>query len=443
MKFSFLRAIIHFIWFIRALLYPLLYVGHFFIPLIRRRWQLERQILYAKTVNFDYAFSVSSEGEFEQILPLLNILLSANARIQIVYSSPSLTKKITEFHQKHFRLLAVYPLPLLTAPPWRRPLELLKGKYFFVCRYDFYPEIVYYLLGHSAINVLLSGTLKSHQDLLQKRQGFLYYLYGGIYRQFDLILPATDLDHLRFDQLLPGFSGKILPAMDFRVIQIGQRLKLLDQNPKFPHKLGQALAHFMGKKIIIGSAWPQEIDLLANSQFISQLQENKYLLLIAPHRLDTESVGQLKKLILQKISTSSISMYEVRDDLLTSNEWQERFTQGPSVILMLIPGILCELYRSFDLAIVGGGFGKSVHSLLEPFLAGTLIGLGPKVHRSTEYDLIAELAPANIRVWNSYLDVDLEDFWQQKRTPPDIDHFCQLMQTRLQTFLRMIGPFDQ
>jgi 3-deoxy-D-manno-octulosonic-acid transferase len=63
--------------------------------------------------------------------------------------------------------------------------------------------------------------------------------------------------------------------------------------------------------------------------------------------------------------------------------------------------MLCELYQYFDCAYIGGGYEKSIHSVLEPFLMGAKVLCGPKIHRSTEYDYIHEVAPDEIVVLNN------------------------------------------
>ena len=44
----------------------------------------------------------------------------------------------------------------------------------------------------------------------------------------------------------------------------------------------------------------------------------------------------------------------------------------------------------FGHAFVGGGFGVSIHSVMEPFLAKSKVMCGPKVNRSTEFDMIKQ-----------------------------------------------------
>ena len=52
----------------------------------------------------------------------------------------------------------------------------------------------------------------------------------------------------------------------------------------------------------------------------------------------------------------------------------------------------------FDHAFIGGGHGRSIHSVLEPFFGVSHIYCGPKVHRSTEYDFVKNKTPHFIHI---------------------------------------------
>ena len=64
------------------------------------------------------------------------------------------------------------------------------------------------------------------------------------------------------------------------------------------------------------------------------------------------------------------------------------FLNKPGVILINLKGVLCELYKFFAISFVGGGHGVSIHSVMEPYIAGSRIFCGPKVFRSTEFQFI-------------------------------------------------------
>jgi 3-deoxy-D-manno-octulosonic-acid transferase len=59
------------------------------------------------------------------------------------------------------------------------------------------------------------------------------------------------------------------------------------------------------------------------------------------------------------------------------------------VLLINRGGMLADLYRLGKVAFVGGGFGKGVHSVIEPMANGLPVLCGPNIHVSHEAGLAA------------------------------------------------------
>ena len=94
----------------------------------------------------DVAFEVSSEGEFEQIRYVLETYLNKGLLVELVYCSESLEHKI-EKYKKQYTNLRIFRLPLLTVFPFFKNTSLvswLTAKKFILCRYDFFPEVLFY-----------------------------------------------------------------------------------------------------------------------------------------------------------------------------------------------------------------------------------------------------------------------------------------------------------
>ena len=92
-------------------------------------------------------------------------------------------------------------------------------------------------------------------------------------------------------------------------------------------------------------------------------------------------------------------------DLSTCQNIFSKLTQKPGLLILTVPAILCELYTNAGNAFVGGGHGRSIHSVLEPYVGMCKVFCGPKTHRSTEYDLIKDYSTNQIHVVTN-----LEDF---------------------------------
>ena len=112
--------------------------------------------------------------------------------------------------------------------------------------------------------------------------------------------------------------------------------------------------------------------------------------IVAPHKLDKEEIQRmLNEMNKYDLSYSYIdektSEFEIIEALRLNKRQNHFFILG-------FRGILCELYSFFTYAYVGGGFGESIHSVLEPYLAGNYVFCGPKVDRSTEFKYIKDHA---------------------------------------------------
>jgi 3-deoxy-D-manno-octulosonic-acid transferase len=240
-----------------------------------------------------------------------------------------------------------------------------------LCRYDFYPHLI--LLGLSKKQfILLSASLKGKTN----PPTFPYEF-------FDLIVCASDKEKSNFEKLL----GDRVPLMtlDLRILRILSRLeKAPDTLSRISSYLEKIQGYPLKSRIILGSAYPQEMSIFENKNLIQDILKGKIHLCIAPHKLNQEFVDDILRSIPHNIP---VTLVKENDPMSTIG-----------IAVVLVPGILCELYSCFGHVFVGGGHIKSVHSLLEPYLAGAKIYCGPKIHRSTEFDFIVGQDPENISV---------------------------------------------
>lgn len=356
------------------------------IPKIRRRVLFELQNLEDKKCdikNFDpeVGFEVSSEGEFEQVRPLIEDLLKQKRKMQIIYSSESLQRQINELSR--FEEVRSLRLPLLTYNPWVKalnPTRWLKAEKFFLVRYDFFPELFLYGMKSNVKFYLLWGTLKG------KKKNF-DFLRRQFFSQFNHIIAATEGDAHDFKQRLHLTQ---VSFYDFRIEAITRRLMAAEEKLELTLGDSQGLKELLElfpheKRVILGSYWDDEpIE-------IEELTAKGYLVVILPHNLKNEK-REDKFYHFESQKGSRFSDY--LDPIFKLNR----------PIVLWEKGILCELYPYFGHAYVGGGFRSSVHSLLEPFLSGCHVYFGPKVHRSTEFDLAMEFDQSRMHQFDSLRD---------------------------------------
>lgn len=401
--------ILYLVQLLRAALTPILILLLFpFSKKLKKRINFEMNNLSApESKSFaldqiiaDVAFEVSSEGEFEQVKPLIDYYLKSGKKIEIVYSSDSLEKRLEKLGQEHSNLRA-FRLPLASFGLFQNILmqtqnvgSWLTSPLLILCRYDFFPELLLYGMQENHRFCLVSATLKN--------KNLKSWFLKRIYNLFDYILSATPRDDR--DLGLLGLDSSKHSNYEFRIIQIAKRLsnkdEKLDMYKDVVNWLEEVPRH---KRIVLGSAWPLEMDIFKDKEFIDDIKRGEYRILILPHLFSEDFETSL-------INTPSY-LYKDGDEF---GPTLAALKESPGILRLHVKGILCELYGLCGHAFVGGGHGRSVHSVLEPFLAGCQIYCGPKTHRSTEYEFIKETSPDGIVVIS-----ELESFYKTYKKSKD------------------------
>ena len=115
--------------------------------------------------------------------------------------------------------------------------------------------------------------------------------------------------------------------------------------------------------VVLGSVWAADLDLW--EPIVEEQTHVNWI--IAPHQWTED----LKKRIQEKFPQAQ--------------HWSsEKNTSISNVVVLDVVGVLSRLYRFANAAYVGGGFGRGVHSVLEPAAAGIPVAFGPKHANSRE-----------------------------------------------------------
>lgn len=383
--------------FTRLFYYP---VFNWMLPLImpklRERMRFEKKNLTdPASVSFHktnevakYAFEFSSEGELEQVRPLIMRALQNQEKVELLFSSESVEhqcEKIYKMYPSKVRYLRLYLVKYNPLSSRYNVSHWLTAKRLYMCRYDFFPELIEFGSHKDVEFSLLWASTKTYQKV--KSKYLLKKFYEHSFHTFDKLIAATPLDHAQLIHDLKIAPNK-LEVYDFRPVQILKRLETSESilNVKL-NQLAQ-INKFLesvpfNKRIIYGSFWNNEIELFKS------IQDDSFRHVIVPHKLDQcQEIGEeLKKLAWARVCVVD---EKTNEDLSQYN-----------ILILNYKGILCELYPYFSHAYVGNGFGESVHSLMEPFLANCFVICGPKIHRSTEYDLISQSHPDHIHIIHS------------------------------------------
>ena len=390
----------------------------FAYPFLEKRIAFERKNIIDKECRSfkkdglvaDFCFEVSSEGELEQVRPLLEFFLRKNKKIEIIFASPSVEKKCLELAFEFPLLIRLMRLPVASFMPFdflffQSPWSWVSAPKIIFCRYDFYPELLLFKYLSKKL-ILLSAANK-------KPSWFKEQAYG----LFDLIVAANKKEEDYFKNLFPH---KKIYDFDFRVPRIFDRIlnshSSLNSIIEMKDYLSFLKQRPQDSKVILGSIWPSDLLILENKNWEDDLMTGKLHLLIVPHSLTIHSINE----ILKKLRTlfPKLPIYEISSSLHGPDLCE--LLNSPGIVLLNRAGILCEFYTQFSFAYVGGGYERSIHSLLEPYLSNLQVACGPLVTRSTEYDLIKELSPHEIHLLKnaeSFYNLFIE---MAKKTPDSL-----------------------
>lgn len=378
---------------IRAPLLVLLIIFKNFNKSIRKRFDFERKnFLEDECRSFkkdglvaDYCFEVSSEGELEQVRPLIEYFLGNKKRIELIFASPSVEVKCLKFARDNRDYLRVLRLPILTnCFPFFTPGKWMSAPKLIFCRYDFYPELLILKFFRKKF-ILLSAAGKKPS-----------WFKSEVYKLFDVIVAANKTEAQYFKDNLNLESTKIF-NFDFRVPRVFERVDKADITLGAVSELKSYLTFLESRpiesKLILGSAWKSDFVIFKKPEWKMAVESGLIHLLVVPHSLGHDSIEEIKMGLMETFP--GVPLYEISK---IKNEFDQT---KAGIVILNMSGVLCELYTKFKSAYVGGGYARSIHSVLEPYLSGARVFCGPKIERSTEYDYILELSPDEIHLLNN------------------------------------------
>ncbi len=298
-------------------------------------------------------FHVSSLGEYEQALPVIEKIKEQKTDYQIVltFFSPS----GYEVKKDQTPADCVSYLPIDRRKNAQKLLNLLQPKAVFFVKYDLWPNYLYELHKRNIPTYLISGLFtpkhvffKPYNQWLKKTlKAFHHFFVQDI--TSEKVLRKQGFKHItvtgdtRFD----------------RVYQIAQTAPLLTAIEKF--KQNRPL-------LVIGSSWNSDENLLI--PYINQSNLN-FKTVIAPHDISDKHLKQIEKKIEKKY---------LKYSQINSNTDLSKY----DVLLIDNIGLLNKIYRYADVVYIGNGFGKSIHNIQEPAVYGVPIITGPHINKFNE-----------------------------------------------------------
>jgi 3-deoxy-D-manno-octulosonic-acid transferase len=300
-------------------------------------------------------FHCASLGEFEQARPLIEYFHQNHSEFKIIISffSPSGYEVRKNYSKAH---LVCY-LPIDTKKNAEAFIEKINPELAFFIKYEFWIQHINALHRKKTPVFLVAGIFRKNQiffkfydQLFKSTLKKFSHLFVQNEHSVDLlesigISSASIANDLRFDTVI---SNKV-NSMTFPEIE----------------------AFLQNKKcIVIGSSWKK--DELVWQNIIQENSEYKFI--IAPHDVNENRISELQ---------NTFPEISVLHSALTPDD------SGKKVLIVDSIGKLTSIYAYAHIAYIGGGFGASIHNILEAAVYQTPVVFGPHYHKMQEaIDLI-------------------------------------------------------
>lgn len=303
------------------------------------------QQLSSKDIKGCVWFHCASLGEFEQVNYLIQQLKSSRPETKVL---------VTFFSPSGYEIRKNYPhadivtyLPYENIADIERFLNIVEPKIVLWVRYEYWYYILKEIHKRQIPLVLLNGVFRPninglYKPLLKKMLSFFNSIF---------VISKSSYTHLK----ALGFESEVL--YDTRY----DRMNQVKMESFEDEKIQSFIAHH--NVIVCGSTWKEDEDII--SEVSKNISNVKWIL--APHNINTKTIEYIKS----KFPSAAFYSEEVI---------------RPEATFLIIDqiGILSKLYRYADICYVGGGFGKVVHSTLEPLAYSNPIIVGPHIERSED-----------------------------------------------------------
>jgi 3-deoxy-D-manno-octulosonic-acid transferase len=294
----------------------------------------------------------ASLGEFEQLRPFIEKVKEEypTQKIIVTFFSPSGYEV-----QKNYNLAdKVLYLPFDFKDKIKPLLTQISPCAMIIVRYEFWLNTINIAHQQKIPLFLISASFR-------KDQVFFKY-YGGLFRNalrcFNLIFVVQKSN---VDDLYKIAVQNVIYAPDTRLDRV---LRIANSSKTPP-----LIEDFLNKKdcaLVCGSTWSEDLPIIL--PYINNYPTKK--IIIAPHHIDEKTIREIEK----KLTISNI-----RYSALSNN-----FDKEINVLIIDNFGMLASLYKYGKCAYVGGGFGTSVHNVLEAAVYGKPVLFGPHHKKAVE-----------------------------------------------------------
>jgi 3-deoxy-D-manno-octulosonic-acid transferase len=300
-------------------------------------------------------FHCASLGEFDQALPLMNLLKEKNSDIFILvtFFSPS---GFEHYHKRKHQVDFACYLPIDIPSKARNFLKHFSPSQAFFVKYEFWSNFIFEAKKQDV-------KVYSVCTIFRENHRFFKW-YGSFFRKTLRQLDYFFVQNQQSIDLLKsiGLSNASLVG-DLRFDRVIENKKLLEKD--------SILEQFIYSKEVwvLGSSWSIDESFLAQAvlNFDGQI-------ILAPHDISEKHLLEIE----QRFSGETIRYTHFSAE------------KNKKIIILDCIGKLANAYSYGTFAYVGGGFTGSLHNILEPAVFGLPVLFGPKHKRFPEAQLFLD-----------------------------------------------------
>lgn len=336
-----------------------------------RKNLFEKLESYFKNNNSKIAwFHCASLGEFEQGRPIIEEFKKRNSdfKILLTFFSPSGYEVRKNFPGADF----VCYLPLDTVANAKRFVELINPTIVYFVKYEFWLNFLFEFRKRKIPHFLVSAVFREDQIFFKP--------YGKIFcdalKGFSFIFTQESKS---LDLLNSIGITKSAVAGDTRFDRVAD---IAINSTAIP--IAKSFAGDSQKVIVAGSTWVTDEEKLVPA--VKGMLARGWKLLIAPHELGEAHLISIEK-ELHKIGIQG-------NEIIRFSNATEQLANTKKVLIVDNIGMLSSLYAYGKIAYIGGGFGKSIHNILEAAVFGMPIIFGPKFEKFIEAKQLISIGAA-------------------------------------------------
>lgn len=309
-------------------------------------------------------FHCASLGEFEQGRPLIERFRKENPDYKIL---------LTFFSPSGYEIRKNYPgadiicyLPLDTPGNAKRFVQLVKPAIAVFVKYEFWLNHLSEISAAKIPHILVCAIFREEQVFFKG--------WGGMFRKalqdYSFIFTQEE-NSVRLLKSIGITKTEIAGDTRFdRVIEIADSAKEIPVAAAFSGESKNVL--------VAGSSWPADEELVFPA-FAKQFAKG-WKMIVAPHELGESHLVSIEK-NFQNCGLKT-------EDVIRFSKAKTENISSAKVLLIDNIGMLSSLYRYGKIAYIGGGFGKSIHNILEAAVYGMPVIFGPAHKKFNEANAI-------------------------------------------------------